>query len=87
VGFSPPLYTDTTVYAGIDKAFTVSANEPTIFDRQPNLGAHGDSSGDLSVALRQPRLFTDGFLRQAKKDVDAFHGNAFGLVHSGKSTP
>jgi hypothetical protein len=87
VGFSPLLDTNTTVHTGINKAFTTPTNQSPILHGQPNLRAHGDSPGDFSIALRQPRFFMDGLFRQAKKNMNAFHGNAFGFVHSVESTP
>jgi len=82
VGFSPLLDTDTTVYTWVNKAFAMPTDQAAVLNWQPQPSAHGYSSGDFNVTLRQPRFFMYGFFCEAKKNVNAFHCYVFGFVHS-----
>jgi len=87
VGFSPLLDAHTTVYAWVNKAFTIPADQSAVLNGQAKPSAHGDFSRDFNVTLRQPWLFVYDFLCEAKENVDAFHGYAFGFVHLVESAP
>lgn len=87
VGFSPLLDAHTTVYAWVNKAFTMPADQSAVLNRQAKPSAHGDLSCDFNITLRQLRFFMYGFLCETKKNMDAFHSYAFGFVHLLESTP
>jgi hypothetical protein len=57
VWFSLLLNSNSTVNAGIDKAFTVPANHAAIFSGQAQFGSHGDFSGNHDVTLCQLGFF------------------------------
>jgi hypothetical protein len=82
VGFSPLLDTDTTVYTWVNKAFAMPTDQAAVLNWQPQPSAHGYSSGDFNVMLRQPRFFVYSFLCHAEKNMNAFHGNVLSLIHS-----
>jgi len=55
------LYADTTVYARQDKAFTVSADEASVFFGHMQFGSHGYLPRDLDVTLSQFWVFMNHF--------------------------
>jgi len=61
MGFPSLLYSDTTVYARQDKAFTFSADEASVFFGELQFGSHGYSACDLDVSLCQFWVFMDYF--------------------------
>jgi hypothetical protein len=87
VGFSPLLDAHTTVYAWVNKAFTMPADKSAVLNWQAKPGAHSYFSRNFGVTLRQLRLFMNSFLCETKKNVDAFHGYTFGFVHFCEGAP
>ena len=81
VGFPPLLHADTTVDARIDKAFTVPANQTPILNWQAELGSHGYSPRNHSVALSQRGFLTNSLLGEAEKRVNALHGYLLDFSH------
>lgn len=59
VGLPSRLGADTTVYAGENKAFTVSANESPILSGQSQICFHGDFPCNFGVSLCQFRVFVN----------------------------
>jgi len=55
------LDADTTVYARQDKAFTVSADEASVFFGHMQFGSHGYPARDLDVTLSKFWVFMDYF--------------------------
>jgi hypothetical protein len=62
VGFPSLLDADTTVYSRVDKGFTMSADEASVFLGETQFGPHGYLSRDLHVALSELRVFADYFV-------------------------
>lgn len=67
-----PLMFDanTTIYAWQDKAFTMSADLPSILLWQSGSGSHGDFPRNGDVTLRQLRIFVNDFSCEVKEGVN-----------------